>query len=153
MKRKLLIGTVVFFILIVALIVLAFLKRDVNFSNSNSPEVATEYFDIVNRLTPDPSRPDTSILEIGISYKDKDNTKAKRDSMKVYPTIGGINSIQPFRIMASQYFFYVPTDDKHDNSSLDLLIKFKLDSSNQVIDKSVLFKELKPITRYRWSFH
>lgn len=140
------------FISIVVFFIQGFLRHDVYFSNSNSQKVVTEYFDIENKLTSDPSRPDTAILEIALSYRDKNNANVERGSMKVYPTIGGLHSLQQFSSMASHYYFNVPMD-KLDNSSLDLLLKFKLDSSNKVIDRSISFKELKTINRYRWSAH
>jgi hypothetical protein len=150
MKRKLIVRTGVFLILIVVFIMWAFLRRDVYFSNSNSQEVESTYFDIENKLTPDPSRTDTSILEVALSFKDNSNARTRRDSLEVYAVINGGASLQQFSSMASHYYFKVPTG-KLDNPTLDLMIKFKLDSSNKVIDKSISFKGLKTIKIYRWN--
>jgi hypothetical protein len=150
MKRRIIVGTGVFFILIAMFFIWTFLRRDVYFSNSDSQETTTEYFNIENTLTPDPSRTDTSILEVGLSFKDKNDARARRNSLEVYPIIKGGPSLQQFSNMASHYYFKVP-NSKLDNPTLDLLIKFKLDSSNKIIDKSISFKGLKAIKIYRWN--
>jgi hypothetical protein len=109
----------------------------------------SQYFDIESTLTPDNSEPDTSILEIAFTYKDKNNWMVDRASMKVYPTIGTQHLSQPAMIIASHFFFKVPSREEHP-SSMDLSLKFKLDSANTVIEKTAKFQGLKENTIYRF---
>lgn len=148
-KSKLFIVIAVVFTLVGVIATMGCLRRDIYFSNSSSKEIVARYFAIETTLTPDASQPDSAFLEISLDLKDSNNTKVEPDKIKVYPVIAKLSSLKQIDSSENHYVFEVPMD-KFDNSTLDILLEFKLDSSARVIDKSISFKGLKKITRYRW---
>jgi hypothetical protein len=149
-KRKLIIITLIVFAAVAALIVLPFLKINTYFTNSKSTVTTTEYFDVESEISPDPARSEIAILRVTPIYKDSSNNIVDRSSMKIYATIGNVHLLEPVTLVdSSDFIFRVPTAGNH-TSVLDLLLRFKIDSSNKIIEKSMLLKGLKKTRQYDW---